>query len=90
MSDCRFGVSPVTYPDPDGTSAMYVDSQSNILVAGYYTRNVQIITAAGNKYNNLLISDGLKNPAGIVYRPSDGTLVVGSVYQNELCVFKLG
>ena len=71
--------------------AMYVDSQSNILVCGCLTHNVQIITAAGNRYSNLLIStDGLKKPEGIAYRPSDGTLVVGCVYQDELCVYKLG
>ena len=71
--------------------AMYVDFQSNILVCGCNTYNVQIITAAGNKYNNLLSSsDGLKNPQGIAYRPSDGTLIVSCLGQDELCVFKLG
>ena len=67
--------------------AMYVDSQSNILVCGLLTHNVQIITAAGN--NLLSSSHGLKNPQGIAYRPSDGTLVVGCLRQDELCVFKL-
>ena len=76
--------------DVRGIGAMYVDSQSNILVCGLCTHNVQIITAAGNKYDNLLSSsDGLNRPLGIAYRPSDGTLVVGCLGQENLCVFKL-
>ena len=70
---------------------MYIDSQSNILVCGCSTHNVQIITAAGQKYKTMLISaDGLWKPEGIAYRPSDGTLVVGCIRQDNLCVFKLG
>ena len=40
---------------------MYIDSQSNILVCGLGTDNVQIITSAGHKYKTMLISsDGLR------------------------------
>ena len=70
---------------------MYIDSQSNILICGCTTHNVQIITAAGQKYKTILISsDGLWKPEGIAYRPSDGTLAVGCIRQDNLCVFKLG
>ena len=82
-----------TSPDSDdlwSIKQMYIDSQSNILVCGFDTRNVQIITAAGQKYKTMLISsDGLWNPEGIAYRPSDGTLVVGCFRQDDLCVFNL-
>ena len=84
------------YTSPDrhdlwDITQMYIDSQSNILVCGCSTHNVQIITAAGQKYKTMLISsDGLLNPEGIAYRPSDGTLVVGCIRQDELCVFNLG
>ena len=81
-----------TSPDSDDLcciTQMYIDSQSNILVCGCSTHNVQIITAAGQKYKTMLIiSDGLRLPEGIAYRPSDGTLVVGGE-QDELCVFNL-
>ena len=80
-----------TSPDSDDLwdiKQMYIDSQSNILVCGCSTHNVQIITAAGQKYKTMLISsDGLRYPEGIAYRPRDGTLVVGCA---ELCVFNLG
>ena len=80
-----------TSPDSDdlwGIKQMYIDSQSNILVCGCSTHNVQIITAAGQKDKTMLISsDGLRYPEGIAYRPRDGTLVVGCA---ELCVFNLG
>ena len=73
-----------------GITQMYIDSQSNILVCGCSTHNVQIITAAGQKDKTMLISsDGLRDPEGLAYRPSDGTLVVGGE-QDELCVFNLG
>ena len=82
-----------TSPDSDdlwSIKQMYIDSQSNILVCGLDTHNVQIITAAGQKYKTMLISsDGLREPEGIAYRPSDGTLAVGCE-QDELCVFNLG
>ena len=82
-----------TSPDSDGLwsiKQMYIDSQSNILVCGLDTHNVQIITGAGQKYKTMLISsDGLRKPEGIAYRSSDGTLVVGCIRQNALCVFKL-
>ena len=77
--------------DLDSIKQMYIDSQSNILVCGCSTHNVQIITAAGQKYKTMLISsDGLRDPEGIVYRPSDGTFVVGCEQQDDICVFNLG
>ena len=82
-----------TRPDSDDLwyiRQMYIDSQSNILVCVGGTHNVQIITVAGQKYKNMLISsDGLRQPEGIAYRPSDGTLVVGCADQDDLCVFSL-
>ena len=81
--------TPDTYSDLWSIEQMYIDSQSNILVCGRGTHNVQIITAAGQKYKTMLISsDGLRLPEGIAYRPSDGTLVVGCE-QDDLCVFNL-
>ena len=44
MSDCRFGVSPVNYPDPDlsvttpGRQRTTEDVQDNILVKKEYER----------------------------------------------------
>ena len=83
------------YTSPDrhdllGITQMYIDSQSNILVCGFGTHNVQIITEAGQKYKTMLISsDGLWKPKCLAYRPSDGTLVVGCCLQEDLCVFNL-
>ena len=83
-----------TSPDSDDLcciTQMYIDSQSNILICGCSSHNVQIITAAGQKYKTMLISsDGLLEPEGIAYRPSDGTLVVGCEQQDDICVFNLG
>ena len=84
------------YTSPDrhdlwSIKQMYIDSQSNILVCGFRTHNVQIITAEGQKYKTMLISsNGIWKPEGIAYRPSDGTLVVGCFEQDDLCVFNLG
>ena len=79
-----------TSPDSDDFRQMYIDSQSNILVCGVTTHNVQIIAEAGQKYKTMLISsDGLRKPEGVAYRPSDRTLVVGCFRQNDLCIFNL-
>ena len=57
---------------------LHVVLKRNILACGFDTDNVQFITSTGKKYKNLLESaDGIMDPEGIAFRPSDGTLVVG-------------
>ena len=66
------------------------DSEDNILVCGWSTHTVQILTADGKGHCTLLTeSDGLMFPRSIAYRGSDNTLLVGCANDNNLLSFQL-
>ena len=66
---------------------LYCDSGDNILVCGWRSDNVQVITADGKKNRTLLSSDdGLQRPYSIAYRDSDDTLLVG---YEDILIFQL-
>ena len=68
---------------------MYIDSNTHVLVCDCASDNEQVISATGKKCKNPLpFSDGIEYPEGLVFRPSDRTLVV-SCEQDELIVLKL-
>ena len=74
--------------DMDWPRGLYCDSEDNLLVCGYGSHNVQIITADGKKDRTLLSSkDGLYFPFTIAYRATDDTLIVGGF--NTLLLLKL-
>ena len=65
------------------------DSEDNILVCGWRSNNVQVLTADGKRHCTLLTeSDGLKYPQSIAYRDSDNTLLVGCA-SDHLLSFRL-
>ena len=66
------------------------DSEDNILVCGWRSNNVQVLTADGKRHCTLLTeSDGLKYPHSIAYRDSDNTLLVGCDDNDHLLSFQL-
>ena len=72
--------------DPQG---LLVDDNDNVIVCGKVSHNVQVITAAGEKHTTLLThEDGISPPQCVAFRPSDRTLVVGSV-TDSLLVYKM-
>ena len=61
-----------------GPAGLLCDSEDNILVCGWHSNNVQVLTADGKRRCTLLTArDGLKEPWSIVYRDNDNTLLVG-------------
>ena len=73
--------------DPQG---LLCDSEDNILVCGWSTQNVQVLTVDGKRHCTLLTaSDGLKYPRSIAYRDSDNTLLVGCFKSDHLLSFQL-
>ena len=72
-----------------GPRGLLCDSEDNILVCGWSSNNVQVLTADGKRHCTLLTeSDGLKEPRSIAYRGSDNTLLVGC-YSDHLLSFQL-
>ena len=69
---------------------LYCDSGDNILVCGWRSHNVQVITADGKKNRTLLSSDdGLQRPWSIAYRDSDDTLLVSCEDMKDILIFQL-
>lgn len=76
--------------DMEHPRGLYCDSEDNILVCGFLTRNLQMITAGGKKYSTLLTSDdGLQYPQSITYRQNDDTLAIGCSARDSVLLFKL-
>ena len=56
---------------------LFVDDYDNVIVCGYDSNTVQVITSAGEKHKTLLSKkEGILNPQCVSFRPSDETLVV--------------
>ena len=54
------------------------DDGDNLVVCGFISNNIHVITSDGKKYDDLLSSEnGLVGPWCVAYRKSDDTLVVG-------------
>ena len=73
------------YKDTDlkGPRGLYCDDGDNIMVCGFNSNNIHVITSDGKKYDTLLSSqDGLKMPVSVAYRKCDDTLVVGCERSN--------
>ena len=68
---------------------MYCDSGDNILVCGWWSCNVHVITADDRKNRTLLSSDdGLQDPYS-AYRDSDDTLLVSCRHMKDILIFQL-
>ena len=81
-----------TYKDDSmgGPDGLLCDSEDNILVCGWRSDNVQVLTADGKRHCTLLTkSGGLKDPCSIAYRVSDNTLLVGCRDSDHLLSFQL-
>ena len=67
-----------------------VDDEDNIIVCGYESNNVRILTASDRKHGRLLTSkDGIKLPLSVAYRSTDDKLIIGCQNQNHLFVYKM-
>ena len=67
-----------------------VDDNDNVIVCGWSSNIVQVITAAGKKHTTLLShKDGIFYPNCVSFRLSDGTLVACNENSDELLVCKL-
>ena len=67
---------------------LYCDGGDNILVFGWDSNNVQVITTEGKKHCDLVsLREGLK-PLSINYREGDDTLIVGCL-NSDIYLFKL-
>ena len=70
---------------------LYCDAGDNILVCGWQSNNIQVITTEGKKHCDLVSSrDGLEKPYSISYRESDDTLIVGCYRTDNVILYKLG
>ena len=81
-----------TYKNDDMSRprGLICDSGDNVLVCGWSSDNVHIISPDGKKYRTLLTSkDGLSDPDSIAYKESEDTLIVICRYLDELPLFKL-
>ena len=81
-----------TYKDDSmrAPRGLLCDSEDNILVCGWRSNNVQVLTADGNRHCTLLTeSDGLKYPHSIAYRDGDNTLLVGCDDNDDILSFQL-
>ena len=67
---------------------LFVDDNDNIIVCGWLSATIQIITAPGQKHKTLL-SSSIWSPLCVSFRPSDGTLVVGCYLSGKLLVYKM-
>ena len=80
-----------TYIDDDmrWPRGLICDSGDNVLVCGWNSHNVHIISPDSKKYRTFLtLEDGLRHPCSIAYKESEDTLIVGCTY-NQLLLFKL-
>ena len=73
-----------------GPTGLLVDDNDNVIVCGYYSNTIQVITSTGKKHKTLLSSeDGIKRrPVCVSFRPSDRTLIVGG-NNNNLLVYQM-
>ena len=66
-----------------------VDDNDNVIVCGWGSDTVQVITSAGEKHKTLLSKkDVIYWPRCVSFRPIDGTLVVGH-FENTLQMYKM-
>ena len=71
-------------------SGVCVDDEETVMVCGYESNNIRIVTASGQKHGCLLTSkDGIKLPLSLTYRVNDDMLIIGCQNQNSLFVYKM-
>ena len=81
----QYGDSELSSPQ-----GLYVDAGDYVIVCGYYSNNLQMISPSGEKVSTLLSEkDGITRPRSVAYRPTDGVLVIGCNDDYNLHVFKL-
>ena len=73
--------------------ALHVDEDDYVIVS-FYNPTIQIITPAGAENKELLSFKaghdlGLYACMGMAFRPSDGTLVIGCLENENLFIFKV-
>ena len=77
------------YDDLTSPNGLIVDAGDNVLVCGYYSRTLQVISADGSKHETLLSSSDFQyEPSSVAYRDCDDTLVVGCL-NDKVCLFQL-
>ena len=90
---CLAGDGKLVYQYRDrelrGPKGLLVDDNDNVIVCGWYSNTVQVITSAGQKQKTLLSwEDGISRQMCVSFNPSDGTLVVGGP-SRKLLVYKM-
>ena len=91
---CLTGDGKIVYQyrddDLEEPTGLLVDDNDNVIVCGYLSDTVQVITSAGQKHKTLLSKKGgISNPQCVSFRPSDGTLVVGGRCSDKLLVYQM-
>ena len=82
-----YTVSNPSFKDCSGIS---VDENKNLLVCDLGSHKVFLITKDGTEVREFLTEkDGLHFPCTVSFRRSNGTLVVGGEYNNNILVFTL-
>ena len=79
------------YKDPElrWPGGLYVDDEDNVIVCGYNSDNIHIVTSAGERSSIILTGDdGIYGPRSVAYRRSDNTLIVGSESYENLYVIQ--
>ena len=85
------------YKDPElnWPRGVCVDDEDNVIVCGWQSNNIHVVTAAGKKHDVILTSkDGISKPTSVAYRQLDHTFIVGNENGDSLivevkCVTKL-
>ena len=67
---------------------LYCDGGDNIIVCGWDSNNMQVITAEGKKHCDLVSAREDLQPLCINYRERDDTLIVGC-FRSDIYLFKL-
>ena len=80
----KYGDNEMKWP-----RGLYCDGGDNIIVCGWNSKNVQVITADGKKHCDLISSREDLQPLCTNYRERDDTVIVGCYKSDNICLFKL-
>ena len=70
--------------------AIVTDEHDNIMVACQGSNNIHVVRADGTQHKILLTADeGLEEPIGMCFRPSDGVLIIGGRDMCDIFVIRL-
>ena len=77
------------YKDPELSQprGVCVDDEDNIIVCGWNSHNVHVVTAAGKKHSVILTSkDDIMYPNSVAFRQTDNTMIIGCPSDNLFLV----